>query len=422
MEQLAAWDRVISKERSYSRRRPELTPLYRIVSSCHEDLALLWEELFQSHYGALRGEVRDGFLRYLNCGILAHGCARAECQNPECRHSELIAFSCKRRSLCPSCDAKRSVIFAENLVERVLLPYPHQHCVFSVPKRIRPFFKFNRKLHQHLYSAAWDSWREQFPEANTGAVLALHTAGDLLAHHPHIHGLFLSGSIMPDGTFLNVETDPKQLEMCFADKVLNALLLEGLLSQDNLDNMRTWQHSGFNVFVGDQIEPSDKMQLLFVARYLKKCPVSNQRLSIDDTSGEPVIKYASYKDGTKQVRSFTPIEFLAELQQHIPYMWEQTSRFFGVYSAKHRGAKRLNYACRSMAPLPEPIAKPSANWARLIKKIFEIDPLLCPKCKSEMKIKALISDPREITRLTKHLNIAEQRAPPKLRYSMPLAA
>ncbi len=46
------------------------------------------------------------------------GCARAYCAN--CQHSELIAFSCKRRSLCPSCDAKRSLLFAEHLHQNIL--------------------------------------------------------------------------------------------------------------------------------------------------------------------------------------------------------------------------------------------------------------------------------------------------------------
>ncbi|NBW41892.1 hypothetical protein EBR25_12965 [bacterium] len=57
--------------------------------------------------------------------ILLHGCARAECE--KCNHSELIAFSCKRRNLCPSCDAKRALIFGEHLHENVLLPYEHSH-------------------------------------------------------------------------------------------------------------------------------------------------------------------------------------------------------------------------------------------------------------------------------------------------------
>lgn len=57
-----------------------------------------------------------------------------------------------------------------------------------------------------------------------------------------------------------------------------------------------------------------------------------------------------------------------------------------------------------------------------MKKTFEIDPLLCPKCGSTMKIKAFITDPNEVDRIMKNRGVALQRAPPKLRYSLPLAA
>jgi hypothetical protein len=87
----------------------------------------------------LRPVVLEAFDGYLNCGILIHCCARAYCQN--CKHSELIAFSCKRRGLCPSCDAKRALIFAEKLHINVIGPHPVRHLVFSIPKRLRVFFK-----------------------------------------------------------------------------------------------------------------------------------------------------------------------------------------------------------------------------------------------------------------------------------------
>ncbi|MFS8160413.1 MAG: hypothetical protein ACMG6E_09460, partial [Candidatus Roizmanbacteria bacterium] len=69
-------------------------------------------------------------------------------------------------------------------MENVLLPHTHRHCVFTVPKRIRPYFKFNRELMAHLYHAAWDAWKElaleQYPTGTPAAVQALHSAGDLL--------------------------------------------------------------------------------------------------------------------------------------------------------------------------------------------------------------------------------------------------
>ena len=55
-------------------------------------------------------------------------------------------------------------------------------------------------------------------------------------------------------------------------------------------------------------------------------------------------------------------------------------------------------------------------------KVFEFDPLVCPKCQGPMKIRAFIVDPYEIDRITKNLNIPNQRAPPSLRFTLPIAA
>ena len=430
MEQFVTWESRKAETRRYSRRTPELSPLYRIISSCHEELVRVWEELFQPTYGALRHEVAQSFERYLECGILAHGCARAHCQDQACNHSELIAFSCKCRCVCPSCDAKRAIIFAENLAENVLLPYPHHHCTFTLPKRIRPFFKFNRNLLGIVHSAAWESWQElvaeQCPRGTCAAVQALHSAGDLLAWHPHIHGLYLAAAILPDASLQHVTVEQLRLQALFADKVLAALQQQGLLSQDDVANMKSWEHSGFNVHIGKPIAPDDAKRLLFAARYLKKCPVSNERLAIVESNGDTVIEYAAYKDGVKTARKFTPLSFLAELQQHIPNTWEQNTRWFGAYSCRTRGAATAeNHSPTDQdntLALIEEQPNPSASWARCMKKVFELDPLICPKCGGPLKIKAFITDSRQVDKITSGLGISAQRAPPKLRYSAPLAA
>ena len=249
-----------------------------------------------------------------------------------------------------------------------------------------------------------------------------------MAFHPHIHGLFLAGVILPDGSFQYVELDAERLQALFADKVLLALHREGHLSEEDIDNMKSWEHSGFNVFVGEPIEYQDQKRLQFAARYLKKCPLSNERLRIVE-GAETSIEYASYKNDEKNVRAFTPLKFLAEVSQHIPNMWEQTTRFFGAYSCRSRGAAKekeqnniRTTESQDFLPIPEPVSKPSANWARLMKKVFEFDPLVCPKCGHSMKIKAFITNPDEVDRITKNLGIPNQRAPPKLKYTLPLAA
>ena len=66
--------------------------------------------------------VERTFRRYLECGVLAHGFARADCDT--CQHDFLIAYSCKGRGVCPSCKTRRMVETAAHLVDHVFLPLP----------------------------------------------------------------------------------------------------------------------------------------------------------------------------------------------------------------------------------------------------------------------------------------------------------
>jgi len=148
------WGASREKVSAYVRRRPEATDLYRLVQENWEILEIRWDELFAHEYGSLRGVVKKTFTEYLDCGILEKGCARAKCSNPECEHSKLIAFSCKKRGVCPSCGAKRSVLFAEQLHENIIPKVPHKHTIFSIPKILRLYFRYNRKLCNILFRSA----------------------------------------------------------------------------------------------------------------------------------------------------------------------------------------------------------------------------------------------------------------------------
>jgi hypothetical protein len=85
------WDKAKQKLQHYRRRTPEASVLYQLVYHSRDDLQFQWEERFQHQYGCLRDEVIKTFDEYLNCGILAHGAARAYCDG--CKHSLLIAFA-----------------------------------------------------------------------------------------------------------------------------------------------------------------------------------------------------------------------------------------------------------------------------------------------------------------------------------------
>ena len=115
----------------YERRRPEQTPLHRVISRHLETwLAArsLGERPVPTH---VEGELRE----YLRCGILCFGFARARCTG--CGHGFLVAFSCQGRDVCPSCTGRRMAESAAHLADRVIPPVPVRQWVISVPKRLR---------------------------------------------------------------------------------------------------------------------------------------------------------------------------------------------------------------------------------------------------------------------------------------------
>jgi hypothetical protein len=88
--------------------------------------------------------VEREFRRYLECGILAHSFARARCG--QCGHDFLVAFSCKGRGVCPSCDTRRMVETAAHRTDHVLPNLPVRQWVLSVPKRLRYFLERDAAL------------------------------------------------------------------------------------------------------------------------------------------------------------------------------------------------------------------------------------------------------------------------------------
>ena len=94
----------------------------------------------QSDHHTPRTYVRQAFRKYLECGIFALGCfARARCD--DCGHDYFVAFSCKGRGVCPSCNTRRMMETAAQLTDHVLPRLPVRRWVLSIPKRLRYFMR-----------------------------------------------------------------------------------------------------------------------------------------------------------------------------------------------------------------------------------------------------------------------------------------
>lgn len=394
-----------------------MSELYRLVYHHRDELSYVWEQRFQPHYGALRDEVLKALDAYLNCGIVVHGAARATCHS--CKHSRLIAFSCKKRGVCPSCATKRSLIFAENLHVNVLETVPHRHAVFTLPKRLRPYFRYNRKLHQVLFKAAWESVHEMYqalmPDGIPAAVLALHSAGDALNHNPHVHGIIADG-VFQDDTFTPLpKLSVTKLHRLFAHKVMSALKRKRLITDTVIAQITCQNHSGFSAWLGKPIKPQDSEQRLFVAKYIDKGPVANSRIEIN----ADIITYKHDNDYLPTAE-FDPLEFLAAVSAQIPNKWEQLTRHYGYYSTRARGErKKKQIVLEHIDTQQVDKKKASSLWASLIKRVYEVNPLLCPRCGEQMKIVAFILDTVELRKIEQHLGIPKYRAPPPLDIPQP---
>jgi hypothetical protein len=263
------------------------------------------------------------------------------------------------------------------------------------------------------------------PDARPGAVICVQTFGSLLDYHPHCHTLFTWGLFGSDGAYIGMpEVDDEfvtTVESLFRHRVFRMLLKEEAITEDVVENMLSWKHSGFHVHVGRMVAGNDGKSLESLGEYMVRGPVALERISLSD-DGDRVIL-----DGGKhhprhggQHRIMDPLAFMAELCCHIPNTHEKSVIYYGHYSHRARGErKKAEPKIRSEAecamerseaecamekeePAPEHIR---ANWARLIQKVYEIDPLICPKCGGVMKIIAFIEEEEVIYKILTHLDL-----------------
>lgn len=261
--------------------------MYRLVEESYEVVKGAWEERFEPRYGRWRGFVDQVVYAFADCGDLRQGFARVYCD--ACRSEYLLAFSCTRRGLCPSCAAKRGAIFGAFLREEVVEKVGHCLWTFTIPKLLRPFYLHRRQLLGSLCRAAWETVSELVAEAagegvRPGMVAALHTAASDLRWHPHVHALASRGGWDREGLWQPVPyVDEKAAELLFRQKVISGLAGEGLLGPDRLELLDSWRsgHTGFSAHNRVTVVPGDGEGLERLAHYLLRAPLSLERLELD---------------------------------------------------------------------------------------------------------------------------------------------
>ena len=314
------------------------------------------------------------------------------------------------------------------MASEVLEPVSHRQVVFTIPKVLRPVFRKNRKLLGLLCRCAWDALKEMhqgtFPEEDVrgAAVIAVQTAGDQLGWHPHLHALVPDAVWTHDGRRLPISyLDPDAMTRFFQAKVLRMLVDEHCLSPEFAARLLTWRHSGFQVYRAESVEPDDRSALERLCAYIGRAVFASSRVEYDPPTG--AVHYQTAKGAQL---SLDALEWIALVTQHVPDPGEHTRHYFGHYSNAARGKRRrlaAGGATHTATELPAGGADPETEdfrrecrrtWARLIQKVYEVDPLVCPDCGGRLEVVAFIDAPQTIRKILQHLQlrVLPARPPP----------
>ena len=146
--------------------------------------------------------VQREFYDYLQCGVLAHGALRLGCDT--CHKELLLAFSCKRRGLCPSCAGRRMAQTAAHLVEQVIPWVPTRQWVVSVPVPLLDWMAASQELTAQVHTIIRTTIGQYYvnqavtrgvpqDKVQPGSVTFIQRFGSAINVNLHFHCVFLEG-------------------------------------------------------------------------------------------------------------------------------------------------------------------------------------------------------------------------------------
>jgi hypothetical protein len=268
-----------------------------------------------------------------------------------CGYSQTVPLGCGDRH-CTSCQASRSREWLQRQC-RSLLPVPYFHVVFTLPQPLHPLLLRNQAL---LYKLLFDcaaasllAFSRQRLGGTPGITAILHTWGQQLNYHPHLHCIITAGALSDDGQNWS---RPKQKRYLFPEAALSALFqgkfMAGLrrlepqlrwpadLSFAALRSLydRHWHVYLKRPFGGPQ------QALAYLANYTHRVAISNSRLQrIDAETGTVHFAYRDYADGDRiKSRELPGVEFLERFCRHLLPRQFTRIRHYGILAnnRKHR--------------------------------------------------------------------------------------
>jgi Putative transposase/Transposase zinc-binding domain len=320
-----------------------------------------------SHGASLTGAQHRALAALAACRTPALGGHVEHCA--DCGAERIAYNSCRNRH-CPKCQASQRAVWLEREAS-YLLPVEYHHVVFTLPPAVAGLALANpRLLYGRLFRAAWETLREgaadpHYLGATVGALGVLHTWGQNLHHHPHVHWIVTGGGLSCDAAGV-VEERPRWrscrpgffLPVRVLGRVFRGKFLAGLREAHAAGRLclgGVWaaraSAAAFAAWLTAQYQQDwvvyskppfggPAQVLKYLARYTHRVAISNRRLvSLSDDA--VTFTYKDYARGGKErILTLTAEEFLRRFMQHVLPRGFVKVRHYGLLANREREPRR----------------------------------------------------------------------------------
>jgi len=317
-----------------------------------------------------------------------------------CGAVTLRYHSCRDRH-CPKCQT----LAKERWVEArrgELLATRHDHVVFTLPHALNPLIQGNpRQLYGLLFAAAADTLLAfgrdpRWIGGEIGITLVLHSWGQNLGQHVHVHGLVTAGGLSPDGgRWLPARRrflfPVRALSRVFRGKYLELLVRahrRGTLAfggstaglADRPAFMRfiaTLRRADWVVYAKPPFAGPEQV-IAYLGRYTHRVAIANDRLvALEDDHVS--FRWRDYRDSARcKTMRLEAVEFIRRFLLHVLPQGFMRIRHYGLFANRQRRTKLAR--CRELLAQPEPKAPPKESVAAMMRRVTGRDILACPHC------------------------------------------
>jgi Putative transposase/Transposase zinc-binding domain len=260
----------------------------------------------------------------------------------DCGVVQMSYNSCRNRH-CPKCQGHKRTEWMEAR-KRELLPVPYFHVVFTLPSELNTLSMYEPKaVYDMLFDNAWATLHQFFKTSGVqgGMITILHTWGQNLSLHPHLHCIVPAGGVDQNGVWKNVKGDGKFLfPVKGLSKVFRAKYAADLRARKLIPESETKKlFSKEWVVYAKRPFGSNANVIEYLGRYTHKVAISNHR--IQEVNDEGILfEYKDYKTGgDKKTMQLTNEEFTRRFAQHIlPHRFVRI-RHYGILSSTWKKKK-----------------------------------------------------------------------------------